>query len=695
MSQNEIYLHFFWHQHQPWYPGPGTGTCTMPWTRLHGIKDYYDMAYLCKQFDGWTQTINLVPSLIEQILGYVDGSITDRYFQLSQKPADQLTKDEQREIVERFFDAHAPRLIHIHPRYDELFHKRETSGAQRFTTQDFLDLQVWFNIAWIDPVWYSNPTLKELMDKQREYDEDDKNELLKLHIEILEKIIPIHKEMNKKGNLELTTTPYYHPILPLLCDSSIAKVSNPKDPVPEPPYMHPEDAEWHIREGKAYFQKIFDFQPNGVWPSEGSVSDEACALLAKAGFNYFATSQDILFRSTWADQNHKPIHPDLYRLHKLETPGGDLDCIFRDQHLSDLVGFHYANQNAKEAAQNFMRTVKERSNEWNYNFPPLVNVILDGENCWEFYPNDGHDFLKYLIEGIMNDSQLQPTTVPKYREMYPTESPTLTSIYPGSWIAHNFRIWIGHPEDNAAWHYLRQARDEVAHRESTLDQETKDEVWKEIHICEGSDWYWWFGDENSSVHDSMFDEQFRLHLSRIYTLLELDIPEDLKRPIKRITKDHYTGGIFLHPLTLNGKQAGYYDWAGVRAIEFSTSSGAMHQAENHHGALKFGRFQNQLYFQIRFDSLEQIPNNVSVELNITKPSMQSINVSTGQNHCQFDGSTITFIADLKSAKMQLHQEIWFYLSFQFDEEQHVSIPTTGELYSPAYTAANANPLWFA
>lgn len=700
MKNFEIYIHFFWHQHQPWYPAPGSGMCSMPWTRLHAVKDYYDMAELCSRFEGWTQTINLVPSLIEQIMGYVDGSITDRYFELSKIAPANLSQDEKKEIIERFFDAHAPRMIHIFPRYDELLRKRDSHDSdvvEAFTDQDILDLQVWFNIAWIDPIWRSirENGLQDLIDKQRDYNEDDKDSVLKLHLDILKQIIPVHKQMYEKGSLELTTTPYYHPILPLLCNSSIAKVSNPRDPIPEPPYQHPEDAEWHIEKGRDYFASQFEFQPQGVWPSEGSVSDDACALLAKAGYNYFATSQDILFRSTWADKNHTPLHPDLYRLHQLETKHGNLDCIFRDQHLSDLIGFHFSNQDAKSAAQQFIGSVKERTKGWNYNHPPIVNVVLDGENCWEFYPNDGHDFLRYLIEGILHDPQLHPTTVPKYREKYPTHAPTLTSIYPGSWIAHNFRIWIGHPEDNAAWHYLREAREKLTEKESSLQQDIRDETWKEIHICEGSDWYWWFGDENSSMHDPMFDEQFRLHLSRVYTLLDLPVPEELKRPIKRFIQDNYSGCIFLQPINLNGKQSSYYSWNSAELIEFNTSSGAMHQADNHSGTIKFGRYENTLFFNLQIDTVEDIPNSAIFSISITKPRVHTIDIDMSSLPHQKEKNHIIFSVDLEETGLELQQEIWLFITAQFDGEPPIAIPTAGELYAPAFSSANANPLWFS
>ncbi len=517
----------------------------MPWVRLHGVKDYYDMADLSRRFDGWKQTINLVPSLLEQLQGYTNGTLTDRSMELSRKPAKDVTPEEKKEILERFFDGHAPRMVHPFPRYDELFRKRGSTpdgNIKRFTTQDIRDLQVWHNLTWIDPLWREDRSgfLRSLVKKQRGFTEKEKQSVLDFHLEILKKIIPHHRRLVEEEKIEVTCTPYFHPILPLLCDSSIASISNPHDPVPQPPFAFPEDAEWHIREGIRYFEETMGFRPNGMWPSEGSVSDRACALMAKAGMKYFATSEDILFRSKMISGNKPTNKSDLYRLHRLTTDEGEIDCVFRDQKLSDLIGFTYTKMDARKAAADFLAHIKDIGREWEEKTPPLVNVILDGENCWEFYHRDGHDFLKYTIEGILKESCIQPVTVPDFQKMHPP-SPTLKSIFPGSWINHNFRIWIGHQEDNAAWHFIRLARETLVREEKRLDEKVRNQAWRQLHICQGSDWFWWYGDENVSVLDRVFDSLFRSHLARIYELLELPVPEALKRPIKQ-PKILETGG---------------------------------------------------------------------------------------------------------------------------------------------------------
>lgn len=695
-----VYLNMYWHQHQPWYVAPGTGEAVLPWVRLHGIKDYYDIAWLCRQYEGWKQTINLVPSLLKQIQMYVEGSLTDRALELSRKPAEELTSEEKTEILTRFFDAHAPRMIHPYPRYDELFRKRGASAAaalKHYTVEDFRDLQVWFNLTWIDPLWREDPNLPlaGLLKKQRGFTEEEKRLVLDIQMEILAKIIPIHRTVHQEGNLELTCSPYFHPILPLLCDSAAAKVSNPLDPVPEPAFAYPEDAEWHIREGIQAFERIMGFRPVGMWPSEGSVSDAACGLMAKAGMTYFATDEGILFRSRFREEEQKPGREALYQLHRLETAHGGIDCVFRDHGLSDLIGFTYQRWNAREAASDFITHLKAIGRNWTRKTPPLVSVILDGENCWEYYPRDGHDFQRYLIEGILNDPQIQPVTVPEFRAMYPAE-PTLRSIFPGSWINSNFRIWIGHQEDNAAWHFLRQAREALLDKLPELDEEKKQAAWRQIHIAEGSDWFWWYGDENVSTQELLFDSLFRDHLIHLYALLDLPVPEGLKRPIKQPRRVLKGGGILFQAPYGMGQAQGYYPWVGAQLVSSNSGGAAMRQAKDVEADLWYGRLNKYLVFRVEFQDGSSLPPDSRVTLQITKPVMKSIPVYPARepNTAILQNRRIEGLVDLEPAGIAPSREAWFYLEFEPAGRPAFSIPGGSEVYLPGYTAANASLYWF-
>ncbi len=699
-NRTDVYLHLFWHQHQPWYIDPQTKKSVLPWVRLHGVKDYYDIAELCQRFDGWKQTINLVPSLLDQLLMYTEGQLTDTSLELSRKPVEELTQDDREFILKRFFDAYALRLIHPFPRYDELYHKRGESlerSLKQFTDQDILDLQVWHNLSWIDPIWRENPKhpLAELVKKQRDYTENEKQTVLDFQIEIMKKIIPIHKQLYQEKKLEVTCSPYFHPILPLLYDSSIARVSNPHDPVPDPPFRCPEDARWHIREGLNRFEEIMGFRPAGMWPSEGSVSDQACSLLAEEGMTFFATDEAILFGSMFIKQSQPPDRSQLFRLHRLKTNKGEIDCAFRDHGLSDLIGFMYQDKDGKEAANDFIDKLKEIGRDWKGNVPPLVTVLLDGENCWEFYPRDGHDFLYYLIEGIVKDPQIHPTTIPEYRSQFPTE-PTLRSIFPGSWINRNFRIWIGHHEDNAAWHFLRQARELLVQHENQMSEKHREEAWKALHIAEGSDWFWWYGDEHSTIHDMIFDALFRDHLSQIYDLVGEPVPEALKRPIKEKRKKAVSGGILFRKPRLTGKTDSYYEWVGCRTISASSGGGAMHQAVDMEAELRYGRNNGHLCFLIRFVDSVKFNENTKIVVQITKPVVKSIQINppTEGTKITINQNHIEGFLDLTAAGLESHQEVWFFFQFEPENEPSYSLPHECELHSQEYKLKNTSIYWF-
>jgi alpha-amylase/alpha-mannosidase (GH57 family) len=697
-SSKPVFLHIMWHQHQPWYVEPGSKRCVMPWVRLHGVKDYYDIAWLSKEYDGWKQTINLVPSLLEQLQRYTDGSLTDEYWELSCKPANHLTNEEKKKILQCFFDAHAPRMIHPFPRYDELFRKRGRSAAtavDRFSEQDIRDLQVWHNLSWIDPIWRENPDLplRALIKKQKNFTEEDKHQVLDIQNVILKKIIPLHQELYNKGKIQLTCSPYYHPILPLLCDTSIAQVSNPHDPVPEPAFANQEDAEWQVREGVKAFKRIIGADPVGMWPSEGSVSDQACAIMAQEQVSFFASDEAILLQSDFI-HGKTPDRSELYRLHRLETAKGEIDCVFRDHGLSDLIGFVYQNRDPKEAAKDFISHLKNIGDNWNDKTPPLVNVILDGENCWEFYARDGHDFLRYFIEGILKEPQVVSTTVPEYRELYPAKT-TLKSIHPGSWINSNYRIWIGHQEHNAAWHFLRQAREKLVEKEDQLDEEVRATAWEMLHICEGSDWFWWYGDINSSQHDMLFDHLFRVHLIHLYEQIGEPAPTSLHKPIKQAKKVLEAGGILFRQPTLGRGKQGYYDWVGTQAISTKSGGGAMHQADEFEADIRYGRLNNSLSLHVSFKDKTPLQDQCQIRLNITKPVSKTITITPAKQQDAVKGNnSLEAVIDLNEIGLEEKQEAWFYLEFEPNQEPAFVLPHGGELYLHGYSASNASLHWF-
>jgi len=482
--------------------------------RLHGVKDYLDMVQKLSSFPVIHQTFNIVPSLMEQVEGYSDRSLKDRYLDLSYKPAAELTQQDKEFILVNFFSINVERVIATHPRYYELFFKR--SRRATFDTQDFLDLQVWFNLAWIDPSFRAKiPELKAIVAKGRFYSEEEKRVVLGKQTEILEAILPVYKKTLESGQLELSVTPYYHPILPLLYDTNVAKEANPKSALPKVRFHYPEDSKSQIDQAVNYFTDKFGARPLGMWPSEEGVSEHILPFIIESGIKWIVTDEAILFKSLKRKKRDSAL---LYQPHLLEREGGSLNIIFRDRNLSDLIGFTYHKMSAKDAVDDFMKHLDNIEAAFKGK-DILVTIAMDGENAWEYYLNDGHDFLDLLYKRLSEAGNIKTTTVTEYLNKFPAEL-KIKRLAAGSWINGEFGKWIGNPQKRRAWEYLAKARKELEGVDSEL-------AWKQMYICEGSDWFWWYGEDP----DGSFDVLFRKHLTNFYNIIGKDPPEYLNNPI--------------------------------------------------------------------------------------------------------------------------------------------------------------------
>lgn len=610
MKSEPIYLALVWHQHQPYYQELSRREMMMPWVRLHAIKDYYDMPAKLLDYPRIHQTFNLVPSLLKQLKAYESGEATDEYWLLTEKPPAQLADGEKIKLIQRFFDANRRWMIEPYPRYDELRRLREGVPAQDalrlFSEQDLLDLQVWFNLTWIDPIFKEKDSfLKRLIAKGKNFTDEEKKELLNKHLEILGKVIPVHRDMAQSGQIELTTTPFYHPILPLLCDTDVARECMPHDPLPRR-FRRPEDAREQIRRGLEYFESVFGYKPQGMWPSEGSVSLEALTLIAENGVKWTATDEDILSlslgRAIERNSHGDVLNPEvLYRPYQVETSSGALSLVFRDHFLSDLIGFHYCRASAEEAAKDFVsRVLRAGKHKKKDADPLLVSVILDGENCWEYYPRDGHDFLDALYQLLTDTEEIQCVTVGEFLEKHPPRE-TLKKVFPGSWIYHNFRIWIGHAEDNRSWDILNDARNalQAVSDAGKVPSEDLEKAWEEIYIAEGSDWNWWYGDDHSSGQDELFDQLYRRHLMNAYRFMGLDVPAHLLEPISAEEHKAFVTPPknFITP-RLDGEVTTYFEWQGAGVFNPRELGGAMHQVSHFMEDLRFGFDLDHFYLRM-------------------------------------------------------------------------------------------------
>ena len=529
-----LHVAFVWHMHQPCYRDLATGTCDMPWVRLHAAKDYVDMVERLAAFPKIHQTVNVVPSLIDQLEEYLPpANRTDAFLELSRKEAGALSNTDHRFILRWFFMAHLERMIKPFPRYYDLLAKRGLAVPenawgdvmQRFRTEDYLDLQALFNLVWIDP-WLrrQDPELARLEGKGGQFTEAEKHYILDQHLKLIGRVIPTYRAAADRGQIELTTSPYFHPIMPLLCDTRSARAGLPDAPLPEPGFRHPEDARWHLQEALRRHAVAFGRPARGVWPSEGSVSEEAAAIACEAGVGWIATDEEILWRTLKTGRNPAA----LYRPHAIQQPAGRLAIVFRDRELSDLLGFVYSRWEPKAAAADFLKRLEgiQRQTE-GFARPPLVSIILDGENAWESYPNDAHEFFTELYAGLSRSDRIACVTVSEYLDRYPLDGePPLPGLFPGSWIDGNFATWIGHPQKNAAWSRLADAR-------QALDNADRGGPgWRSLGAAEGSDWFWWFGDTHFSLQADDFDRLFRTHVSNAYRGAGLAVPEALNRPIR-------------------------------------------------------------------------------------------------------------------------------------------------------------------
>jgi len=546
---HEVALALFWHQHQPYYPDDVKGENPMPWVRLHGTKDYWGMAMLLSEVPELRATINLVPSLLSQLLAYTESGHEDAHLRISRLPAGDLSEEDAHYLLDNFFMVHPDQMIRPYRRYYELYKKRGISidpverARKRFNKKDLIDLQVWSNLVWIHPLAFEvDDELAEFRKKRRHWTEKEKQWLLDKQMELLAQVIPLHVKLQQRGQVELTTTPFYHPILPLLWDKRQARRAMPDVMLPKYLDGYGKDVEVHVRRAVEYHKKLFGQKPRGMWPSEGSVCQGIIPAIAAAGIRWIATDEEILSCSTdgWVlrDGDGFLRNPEmLYRPWRIEEQGKQLQIVFRDHAMSDQIGFHYQRYAADQAVDDFFGKIEAIGRATGGNAghrPSLVSIVLDGENCWEYYPNGGVDFLRTLYRRIAEHPKISPVRVCDYLEQYPATD-KLGHLFPGSWIQHNFGIWIGHPECNRAWDALHQTRQYLVEvqRQKLKPAKQIAEAWEELYIAEGSDWFWWFGDDHNSAQDGLFDRLFRKHLQNVYVVLGEQPPAELAKPISQ------------------------------------------------------------------------------------------------------------------------------------------------------------------
>ncbi|MBA2847689.1 glycoside hydrolase [Thermosulfuriphilus ammonigenes] len=618
MGDEPLYVAFIWHMHQPFYYDWRRDSLSLPWVRLHATKAYTDMPALLEEYPRVRAIFNLVPSLLKQIKFYESGG-DDEFLTLSRKPASELNQRDREFILVNFFSCHWETMVNPYPRYRALLEKRGLSTDQasiraavsNFSDQDFLDLQVWFNLTWIGFYLRGDPLIRHLLAKERTYSEEDKNQLLDFQIKVLKEVIPRYRRLLESGQIEISTSPFYHPILPLLIDSDCARRSMPQVALP-PRFSFPEDAQAQIKQALDYHEAIFGRRPQGLWPSEGSVSPELVPILEDCGLIWAATDEEILFHSL-----PDPSPAALFQPYLVNINGARVNMVFRHHGLSDRIGFVYQRNPASQSVEDFIEELRRiRAFCFSHGSGPwLVSIILDGENPWEYYPDGGEAFLRGLYEALSEAKDLETVTLVDFLTSH-SPRVSLENLFTGSWINHNFDIWIGGEEENKAWTLLGQTRRWFKEREKELSSAERQAAYEAIMAAEGSDWFWWFGDHFSSNYDAEFDRLFRGHLVRVYESCGHHPPAELSLSIRRLRRvePQRTPVGFISPV-IDGKVSHFLEWSGSGYYSLSDFGSAMYLGPGLIEAVYFGFNLKEIFF--RLDPQEPLNNwPEDIEINI-------------------------------------------------------------------------------
>jgi alpha-amylase/alpha-mannosidase (GH57 family) len=526
-----IRLALLWHMHQPFYQDLATGEHILPWVRMHALKDYRGMVDVLEPFGGVRATFNLVPSLIVQLQAFSQGRARDRHLEVGLAPAESLGPDDRAFLVANGFHAAYHQMIAPFPRYQELHGTRELFST--WPVEAIRDLQVWHKLTWIDPDYLArDPRLRALLEKGRDFSEDDKRALAAIELEILQSTIGTYRRAQDRGQVELSTSPFYHPILPLLCDTDAHLAAHPQATRPQHPFRRPGDAREQVGRAVRFHTQVFGRAPLGMWPSEGSVSNPVVPIAAAEGLRWLATDEDVLARTLGEplprDHDGLPLRPEvLYRPYDVQSGGARVRVLFRDHALSDRIGFVYQSWEPHHAADDFVWRIRESARRFAERTPgetPVITVILDGENAWEHYVGGGRPFLRQLYGRLEAAQDIRTVTMATAAD---GPARPLDRLFPGSWIHADFSIWAGHRDDQRAWSQLSQARTVFDERAPFLPAAARDQAYEELLIAEGSDWFWWYGDDHSSDQDRDFDELFRRHLRNAYEALGLEPPAEL------------------------------------------------------------------------------------------------------------------------------------------------------------------------
>jgi alpha-amylase/alpha-mannosidase (GH57 family) len=533
-----IHLVLCWHFHQPDYRTE-EGRYFLPWTYLHALKDYADMAAHLEVQPGMQAVVNFVPTLVEQLDDYTEqfrsGTIRDPLLAALVEPElSHYSVDRRRTLIESCFKLNFPTMVDPFPGYRRL--AKLWQGAKEddrvevdyFSSQYLADLVTWYHLAWTGETLRREHTwLVAMMEKGAGFDLEERQQLYRLIGEVIADLIPRYAALAERGQIELSATPHSHPIAPLLIDFQSAREARPGLPLPAAKGYPggPERVRAHIDAALSAHAERFGKTPVGLWPAEGSISAPALELFSKAGVRWVASGEGVL-RHSLHSAGLDDSQPGAWLSRPCRLHGQNTATFFRDDHLSDLIGFEYKGWYAQDAVRHFLRTLEDRYRHMPH-ADPVVTVVLDGENAWEYYPYNGWYFLSELYQALSEHPGIRVTTFSEYLDLFPDNAVKLPCITAGSWVYGDFTTWMGDAAKNRAWDLLCAAKIAYDERVGSLPEAVRREAERQLRSCESSDWFWWFGDYNPSDSVASFDRLYRAKLKGLYRLLGLPVPATL------------------------------------------------------------------------------------------------------------------------------------------------------------------------
>jgi alpha-amylase/alpha-mannosidase (GH57 family) len=588
--------------HQPYYRDDLSCEIVMPWVFLHAIKDYYDMPWYLSQIPGVKATFNLVPSLLVQLRAYEDFEVRDKLLTALRKEVHALRPEQRLYLSEHLFYANVENMIKPLPRYFSLYEKKIALGSseavsEAFSDSEFLDLEVLYLLSWCGLYLRThNSVVKSLLQKGAGFTHAEKIALLRSLSAFIATIIPFYKKLMDEGRIEVSTTPFNHPISPLLLDIENGRRANPSTQIPDVEGDLSGDAVMQTERAIAYYETLFGKKPVGFWPAEGAVSYDFLKLISDRGVQWAASDEEVLYKTL---KSHDKAA--IYRRNFLFFDDRQsIALFFRDHALSDLIGFTYSGWEAEQAVDDFvgrLRAIHDSSEE-----DTMVNVILDGENAWEYYPNNAYDFFRTLYAKLATLTWCKTATMAESMQQRRVKAFALYALEPGSWIGGNFNIWIGHPEKNRAWELIYKTRSAYEAVKEQIDPATRKKILKEFLIAESSDWFWWYGDDHHTAEMATFDALFRKHLINIYHLMGQTPPDILFVPIAAAQKGEKA--VFLKEPTaevsiaVDGRESDFFEWLSCGTMDLEQELSSMNMEGFLITKVRFGWNETHICFAL-------------------------------------------------------------------------------------------------